>query len=228
MFSDNSSLGGAPKGCYWFWIDPFKFDSKTMMSAKRKPLTAGALLAELNASSTYKAAQAERDRVRLEQVRRLKEASAPLDKVLCNVCSFTIDGVWDLVNSNERYDEALPVLFEHLAKDYPDEILEGIARALAVPEAISYRPALIQRFRQDVHLSEAVRYALGIAISRTTRADNLQETIDLAKDSSLGPSRLALLFAIKRSRKPGIGQVIDELRHDPDLGKEISSWKRKK
>ena len=198
------------------------------MNTKRKPQTAAEFFAELNADPVFQAAQAERDKPRLEQVAKLKAASKPLDDALRAVCPLVTDGVWDLVNTGERYDEALPILFEHLTKDYPDEILDGIARALAVPQALPYRPTFIRLFRRDPPVSEGFRYGLGIAISRTTGPDNLQETIELAKDWSLGDSRLALLFAIRRSRKPEIRQVIEELSHDPDLAKEIASWKRGK
>jgi len=202
--------------------------TRSMMNTKRKLPTAAELLAELNPDPVFQAAQAERERRRLEKVARLKAASKPLDDSLRAVCPLVTEGVWDLVNTAERYDEALPILFEHLTKEYPDEILEGIARALAVPEALPYRSTFIRLFRRDPPVSEGFRFALGLAISRTTTPDNLQETIELAKDRSLGDSRLALLFAIRRSRKPEVRRVIEELSHDPDLAKEIASWKRRK
>jgi len=198
------------------------------MSTKRKLQTAGELLVELNADPVFQAAQAERDRARLEKVAILKAASRQLDEALRAVCPLVSDGVWDLVNTTKRYDEALPILFEHLTKEYPDEILDGIARALAVPEALPYRSTFIRLFRRDPPVSSNFRYGLGIAISRTTGSDNMHETIELAKDQSLGNSRLALLFAIRRSRKPEIRHLIEELSNDPDLAKEIASWKRRK
>lgn len=198
------------------------------MNTKRKPQTAAELMAELNADPVFQAAQAESDKRRLKIVAKLKVASKPLDDALRAICPLVTDGVWDLVNTRERYDEALPILYEHLTKDYPDEILDGIARALAVPQALPYRPTFISLFRRDPPVTEGFRYGLGLAIANTTVPDNLQETIELAKDRSLGDSRLALLFAFKRSRKPEVRQVIEELSSDPDLAKEIASWKRGK
>lgn len=197
------------------------------MNAKRKPQTAAELMAELNADPVFQAAQSARERQRLEKVEKLKAASKPLDDALRAVCPLVVDGVWDLVNTRERYDEALPILFEHLTKDYPDEILDGIARALAVPQALPYRPTLISLFRRDPPVSEGFRFGLGIAIAHTTGPDNLAETIELAKDRSLGDSRLALLLAIRHSRKPEARQAIEDLSSDPDLAKEIASWKRR-
>ena len=196
------------------------------MSTKSKPQTAAELMAELNADPAFLAAQAEREEVHLEKVARLKAASKPLNDALRAVCPLVTESVDDLVNTHERYDEALPILFEHLTKGYPDEILNAIARALAVPQALPYRPTFINLFRRKPFLSGEIRYALGLAIANTTGPDNLAETIELARDRSLGDSRLALLFAFKRSRKPEVRQVIEELSSDPDLAKEIASWKR--
>lgn len=198
------------------------------MNPKRKPQTAAEFMAELNADPVFQATQAKREKVHLEKVAKLKAASQPLNDALRAVCPLVTESVDDLVNTRERYDEALPILFEHLTKSYPDEILNSIARALAVPQALPYRATFINLFRRRPPLSAEFRYALGLAIANTTGPDNLAETIELAKDRSLGDSRLALLFAIKRSRKPEIRQVIEELSGDPDLAREIASWKRRK
>ena len=198
------------------------------MNAKKKPQTAAEFMAELNADAKYQALIAEQNRVSAEKVAKLKVASKPLDDALRAVCPLVVDGVWDLVNTRERYDEALPILVEHLTRDYPDEILEGIARALAVPQALPYRHLLIDLFRRDPPVSEGFRFGLGVAIAHTTGPFNLAETIELAKDRSLGDSRLALLIAIRHARTPEARKAIEELSGDPDLAKEIASWKRKK
>lgn len=198
------------------------------MNTKRKQQTAVELMAQLNADPVFQVAEAEREKIHLGKVAKLMAASKPLNDALRAICPLVTDSVDDLVNTRERYDEALPILFEHLTKDYPDEVLNAIARALAVPQALPYRPMLISLFRRDPPVSEGFRYGLGIAIANTTGPHNLAETIELAKDRSLGESRIALLSAIKRSRKPEIRQVIEELSSDPDLAKEIASWKRRK
>lgn len=198
------------------------------MNTQKKPRTAAQLLAELHGNVEFQAARGQREWQRLKKVAQLKTASKPLDDALRAITPLVKNGVWDLVNIRKRYDDALPVLFEHLTKDYPDEILDGIARALAVPQALPYRAKLISLFRRDPPVSKGFRYGLGVAIAHTTGPHNLWETIELAKDRSLGESRAPLLLAIKRSRKPEIRQVIEELSKDPDLAKEISSWKGRK
>ena len=198
------------------------------MKTKTKPHSAAEFMAELKADTVFQAAQAERDKAHFEKVAQLKVASKPLDDALRRVCPLVKQGVWDLVNTCERYDEALPILFEHLTKDYPDEILDGIARALAVPQALPYRPQLIGLFLREPPVSAGFRYGLGVAIGNTTGPFNLSETIKLLKDRSIGESRMALLPAIKRLRKPEMRKAIDELSTDPDLAKEIASWKSRR
>jgi hypothetical protein len=68
--------------------------------------------------------------------------------------------------------------------------------------------------------------ALTAAVSAACPPDRINDLIDLLKDPRL-PNR-ALLFTPlrkRRGRDPAIAQVIEELRHDPALSKEIGSWK---
>jgi hypothetical protein len=132
--------------------------------------------------------------------------------------------VWDLVNTSENYDFALPTLLVHLQFDYPDEILEGIARAMAVCGAAPFRPELIQLLRGALGQRPRIREGLAIAIAGTTTSQNVRETLELARDRTLGIVRVLLLRPLRRSRKPEIRQAIVALSEDPDLAKEISSW----
>ena len=52
-------------------------------------------MAELDADPAFQAAQAEREKSRLEKVAKLKAASKPLDDALRSICSLVTDGVWD-------------------------------------------------------------------------------------------------------------------------------------
>ena len=50
---------------------------------------------------------------------------------------FDVGSARDLVNTAQPYKKAVPILLKHLDKPYPGRGREGIARALAVPEAKS-------------------------------------------------------------------------------------------
>jgi len=54
----------------------------------------------------------------------------------------------------------------------------------------------------------------------------LNELITLAKDPSLGESRVLLLRGIRKFKNPTARKAIEELASDPALAKEIASWKK--
>ncbi|CBJ41556.1 conserved protein of unknown function [Ralstonia solanacearum CFBP2957] len=59
--------------------------------------------------------------------------------------------------------------------------------------------------------------------------ETLPELIALAKDRTQGESRVLLLSALKkrRNKNPLAKQAIEELASDPDLEKEIASWRKR-
>jgi len=170
-------------------------------------------------------------RLRAEQAVLL----ADLRKAGCN-----IESIWDLVNTSERYPEAIPILLRHLRLPYSDRTLEGIARSLAVPEvAVSNAwPDLVEAYRKapmgkgPIAPGETREYELGAkdglacALAASVTDDRLTDLIALANDRSLGDSRLLLLSALRKRRRKNkqAEQAIAELASDPALGKEIASW----
>ena len=68
--------------------------------------------------------------------------------------------------------------------------------------------------------------SLGSALSGAVDDSVIEELISLAKDSSLGSSRVMLLRGVRHSRRPEARQAIAELANDPELAKEIKSWQR--
>jgi hypothetical protein len=105
-------------------------DSRT--SKKRK--IAAEFLAELEANPECRAERDRREQQRGENHERILAAQRPLVQDL-RAAGTRVESVWDLVNTRARYPAAIPVLLEHLEREYIPEAREGIARALAVPEA---------------------------------------------------------------------------------------------
>lgn len=81
-----------------------------------------------------------------------------------------ISDVWELVNTNESYPEAIDVLINHLNKNYHEKNIEGIVRALCVKEAKgkATKP-LIDLFTKTpndkIHLKWAIINTLRIVIT---------------------------------------------------------------
>lgn len=64
-----------------------------------------------------------------------------------------------------------------------------------------------------------------VALSGASDDSVVQELIDLAKDKDNGSSHVLLLLGIKRSRRVEARQATIELAVDPQLAKEIKSWR---
>lgn len=203
------------------------------MTQKRQSKTAAELMVELANDPKYQAMMAEKEQVRQKEIARLKEASKPLVKALHDA-GFPVNGVWDFVNTHERYDAALPVLAEHLERDYPSEIQEGIARAMAVFEARPWRNDFIRLFRSRPPMldgkRDGFRDGLALAIGNTTGSDNVWETMELLRDPSLGESRILILTVFGKIKDPEVREALLELREcDPELKLVISDlgWVKK-
>src|SRR5690349_21720629 len=95
-------------------------------------MTAAELLQTLARDPGWVAANASRESTRAELEAFFAHAERPIVEDLRSV-GVEVDSVWDLVASDDPYPAALPVLLAHLEEGgYPDRIMEGLGRALAV------------------------------------------------------------------------------------------------
>jgi len=142
----------------------------------------------------------------------------------------------------EKYGVAIPVLLKHLQMPYSDVVKEGIARSLAVvePEVQKAWPILVDEYRRTpmgwgikgpgdtTEFRLGAKDGLAFALSVVVTEETLPELIALAKDRAQGESRVLLLSVLKRRRNtdPLAKQAIAELASDPELAKEIASWRK--
>ena len=95
--------------------------------------TAAELMAELAEDSDYQA----RMKVQDEHFSRLEKIYADDEKQLIEELSgagFSVESVWDFVNSENNYSGAESILLKHLKCEHHPKTLAGIARSLAIPE----------------------------------------------------------------------------------------------
>jgi hypothetical protein len=198
------------------------------MPKQSKSITAAELISNLEADPEYVRRRAKQDEELAKLDAFYREAEAPLLRDLAKI-GIEVGSVYDLVNDIVTYDEAIPLLLDHLRRNYPDAIREGIARALGMPatRALGWR-ILVDEYRRTESRNNRVKDGLAVALSGASDDSVLQELIELAKDKSHGDSRLLLLSGIKRSRRPAAEQAISNLAHDPQLSKEINSWRKKR
>jgi hypothetical protein len=212
------------------------------MSAKlsRAPLT-NEDLAKLTADEFARLKLTDDEKVRLREINRERARQsaeravqlraeeqpivADLRAVGCNVTS-----VWSSVKTSDRYSDAIPILLKHLMLSYSDRTRGAIARALAAPAAKDAWPVLVKEYCNAPHgvVGLGAKSGLAAALAETVTDDVIGELIELAKDRSHGSSRLLLLKGLRRSRAPAAKKALEELASDPELSKEIASWRKKK
>jgi hypothetical protein len=159
--------------------------------------------------------------------RQLEGVEVPLISALATT-GVNVHSVWDLVNSTDEYPEAVPVLIEHIQRDYPDRIREGIARALAVPYAESAWSILLSLYRNRTDSkTTGFKAGLAVALSAVAGPGHIEELVELVCDTSQGPTRALLLPALARSRRPNVIEVLERLRADPQLTDAVRSCQRR-
>jgi hypothetical protein len=186
----------------------------------KKSISAEELMARLNADSRFNAErQLREDQHRVREAQN-REAESSLVEEL-RQAGFEIESCWDLVNSSKPYPAAFPILLSHLKKPYPPAIREGIARALAVPDARSIGWSVLTRMFR-IEQVQRVRDGIAAAIAAMADDDVLDEIIELVEDAEHGPSRLLLLSALERSSDPHADAALRRLLQDPALNEEIA------
>jgi len=200
------------------------------MTKRQPPVTAAELSARLLSDPEFVAKQRARERQRIERSARFRIEEQPILTELSEI-GWNVNSVWDLVNTSAPYGEAIPVLLRHLLLPYSDRTREGIARALAVPYAKDAWPMLVAEYRkapmgQEDGIRLDAKSGLAVALAATATDNVMDELVALARDRSRGESRVLLLRALRKSKSAIAKRAIEELASDPDLKKEINSWRR--
>ncbi|MDR6937330.1 hypothetical protein [Luteibacter sp. 3190] len=141
----------------------------------------------------------------------------------------------DMVNQlpnvpTSDYVQALPILMEHLRREYSEGTLASLARSLATKEASGYWDELVAMYMASPDRPSKgpgnLAMALAAAVAAACPKDRLGDLEALVKNQRL-PHRVLLLtpFKKRRGRDPAVASLIEELRHDPALAKEIARWK---
>lgn len=129
--------------------------------------------------------------------------------------------VWELVNrEHDDYGAALPILLQHLQRNYSNRMKEGIARALAVPEASLGWEILMREFETDPDRTTlGAKFGVACALAAAGFAAKKFEDLErLIRDPSHGESRRPLIYAFVHSKDSRIRRVLSDLVDDPDLG----------
>jgi hypothetical protein len=114
----------------------------------KKRQTAAEYGAELARNPEFMRRRQEQEARTQQCLDQMHRAEIPLIDALAEA-GVRVTSVWDLVNTGAQYPDALPILFDHLHRPYPDSVRTGIARALAVPEARKWWKPVLELFRAN-------------------------------------------------------------------------------
>lgn len=185
---------------------------------KQKQKSAAELMSELEANPVHVQRQRLLDEERRRAENTYSRAEAPVVEDL-HRAGVAVRSVWDLVNTPNTYGHSIPILLEHLKRPYPDEVREGIARAMAVPEAKFAWPALVMLYRTES--GPRTKAGLAVAIGNLADAQTLDEVVALAREPRNGDSRVLLLPAFERIAGSASQKALMELGGEPTLHKEV-------
>lgn len=149
----------------------------------------------LREDPVYRAAveQAEAERAAKAQERLL--ASLPVLDDLRSV-GVEVESLGHLYKQPDAYDVAIPVLLDHMRREYPERTLEGIG--LALPFKL---PAKCWDEVKALYLatgSDAVRDRLGAALASCAARKHYEDLLRFIQDEALGESRIYFLRPINR------------------------------
>ncbi len=189
-------------------------------------ITASQLMDTLMSDPEFVRREQEREAQRMNAAGILAEAEAGLVRELRGA-GMNVDSVWDLVGWKGDSDAALRVLLAHAPILYPERVREGILRALATPGARTWWPHLVEMYESDtLALPSQIDYLTAGVLSAAADDTVIDDVIRLASDPNAGFKRVLLLLALKKSRNPKAKMLLNELRSDPVIGKEVKRMRR--
>lgn len=131
-----------------------------------------------------------------------------------------VESVFDLVNTNAPYPEAIPALVALLEHDFEDLwIAEGVVRALGVKEArdSKTREALLKFFIKLPPGTELIGWAVGNALETIADDSILGDLIYIAKEKKYGSARKTFVSCLAKMKDPHADRVLIDLLEDEEV-----------
>jgi HEAT repeat protein len=130
-----------------------------------------------------------------------------------------INDIYELVNTNEPYPTAIPVLLNLLVKGIDHSgTKEGVVRALAVKEAIGKAsPVLIDEYNRISKDKMLLRWVIGNTIYTTITGDDIENIIPIVQDKTNGMSRQMFVAALGKVTSEKAENVLINLLADEEV-----------
>lgn len=130
-----------------------------------------------------------------------------------------VGGVYDLVNTSQKYPEAIPVLVELVQADYSDpRIREGVVRALTVKEAKGLaNESLLKIYNETPYEGRSFHWAIGNAFSVIITERDVPQVLRIVRNREYGTSRQMFVVALGKIKSEEVENTIIELLDDDDV-----------
>lgn len=195
---------------------------------RKKRKTAAELIAELEMNPAYMERRQRQDEMRRLRAEELARAEAPLVQEL-RAAGAEVSSVWDLVNTSRPYPKLVPILLDHIDHEYPERIREGVARALAVPEARVGWDKLVNLYLSlSERHAQGLKWPLHLAIAAAADVSVVDTLIRLAVDKRHGENRSFFVDALARINDPRARAALAELSEDPEVADGMRRIRRKR
>lgn len=181
--------------------------------------TAAELLAELNKNDSYKKTIESKEKEQKVDQNLLQEDELRISNALREV-GISINTIYDLVNTNNPYPKAIPILIDFLEnkKVQHNQVIEGIIRALAVKEAVSIANRhLIKLYNESVKEDATFCWAIGNTVDAIVCDDDIDDVIKIVKDKSNGVSRQMFVLALGKVKSVKAEQALISLLDDDEV-----------
>ncbi len=186
-----------------------------------KKMTAAELMATLAIDPNHRrmVEEKEHQRTTLEAELAVDETSLVVD---CANAGVAIQSVWDLVNTSDNYNAAIPVLIRHLSVSHHPKTLEGVVRALSTHEAHTAFDTLVALFKETKDSNSELKWLLGAAIAETTSYESVGRVIELILEKENGRGRAFLPLGLVHLPKDEALAKLRSLPASTDIDESIA------
>jgi HEAT repeat protein len=149
-------------------------------------------------------------KIELESAKELSTLIAELKEK-----GLSITSIWDLVNSNKTYPQAIDILIKYLPNDYSEKNKEGIVRALTVKAAKGKAASvLIEEYNRTAKEKDNLRWVIGNAIATVMTLQDVERILSIVTDRSNGNSRMQLVVALGTVKSKQVQDALTGLLND--------------
>ncbi len=171
------------------------------------------LLSRPNSKEEIEETLALANRLELERAKEIKGLIGELKKV-----GIEITTIWDLVNTNKKYPEAIEILTNHLLNNYSDQNTEGIVRSLIVKEAKGKaNEELKVLYERTPKEKDNLRWVIGYAIVTVMTPRDGEWILSNALDKSNSGSRGIFISRLARVKSEKTEDILIDLLDDNEV-----------